>query len=386
MPNRRPRTGNRPTNLTCVRCPGALMAHNAGGPRPITFSAGSAGRRPRPCCPPARSAAGRPRSCSRTGASTATAGAGSSSAAAFGSTGAGRVGSRPAPCSCANRPTMPASATRREPSSAGRSSTPCSAPDVELVSVPGVLSGRAAVEAESSRLCGADVAFRKAICCDGRGRLDGLVGYRFLSFDDAVRVFEDLHPTVAPFPPVGDRRGRRVRGDQPVPRPAPRAGRRVPARRVVRGGPAGGERRPDLPDGDRGRADVVQHPPGGPAGPARRAAGISTNTGSVSTSDWTVVPEAAVRVGYQVNDRLRVYAGYSALYWPGVYRAAGQIDAAVNPGLLPPPVVPAPGPARPQVPGRDERAVGPVRVGRGGSPVLRQAVSAGPGRQTRCPA
>jgi hypothetical protein len=79
---------------------------------------------------------------------------------------------------------------------------------------------------------------------------------------------------------------------------------------------------------------------------------LSTNSGSVSTSDWTVVPEAAVRVGYQVNDRLRVYAGYSALYWPGVYRAAGQIDPAVNPGLLPPPVVPAPGPAGPQFPGR----------------------------------
>ena len=67
--------------------------------------------------------------------------------------------------------------------------------------MPGILSGRAVVEAESSQLCGADVAFRKAICCDGRGRLDALVGYRFLSFDDAVRVFEDLHPTVAPFPP-----------------------------------------------------------------------------------------------------------------------------------------------------------------------------------------
>src|SRR5215213_3506853 len=53
-------------------------------------------------------------------------------------------------------------------------------PDIELVSVPGTLSGRAAVEAESSQFCGADVAFRKAICCDCRGRLDALVGYRFL--------------------------------------------------------------------------------------------------------------------------------------------------------------------------------------------------------------
>jgi hypothetical protein len=78
---------------------------------------------------------------------------------------------------------------------------------------------------------------------------------------------------------------------------------------------------------------------------------LSSNSGIHSSDSWTVVPEATVRVGYQVNDRLRVYAGYSALYWPGVYRAAGQIDPAINPDLLPP-VISTAGPARPQFPNR----------------------------------
>jgi hypothetical protein len=79
--------------------------------------------------------------------------------------------------------------------------TQTNAPDFQIVSVPGSVSGRAAIDAASHELCGADVAFRTAICCDCRGRLDWLVGYRYLSFDDSLRVFEDLRPTTAPFTP-----------------------------------------------------------------------------------------------------------------------------------------------------------------------------------------
>jgi hypothetical protein len=227
------------------------------------------------------------------------------------------------------------------------------APDVELVSVPGVLSGQAVAVAASSQFCGADVAFRKAICRDCCGRLDWLVGYRFLSFDDSVRVTEDLHPLAAPFPP-GSRIGVAdgfeatnrfhgllvgLAGEYRLDswfvegRFGVSVGRTL--RKMTVAGQTSFEFPPDPP--------VVL--PGG-------LLALSSNSGRLSTSDWTVVPEAAFRVGYQINDHLRVYAGYSVLYWPNVYRAADQIDPAVNPGLLPPPVVPAVGPARPQFPGR----------------------------------
>jgi hypothetical protein len=226
------------------------------------------------------------------------------------------------------------------------------APDVELVSVPGILSGRAAVEAESSQLCGIDVAFRKALCCDGRGRLDGLIGYRFLSYDDAVRVTEDLHPTVAPFPP-GSRIGVAdgfaatnrfhgllvgLAGEYRLDGWFVEGRLTASVGRTFRTATVAGQTSFTIPP------EIPLALPGG-------LLALSTNTGSVSTSDWAVVPEAAVRIGYQVNDQLRVYAGYSVLYWPNVYRAAEQIDPAINPGFLPPPLVPAVGPARPQFPG-----------------------------------
>jgi hypothetical protein len=226
------------------------------------------------------------------------------------------------------------------------------APDVELVSVPGILFGRAAVEAESSQLCGADVAFRKALCCDCRGRLDGLVGYRFLSYDDAVRVTEDLHPTVAPFPP-GSRIGVAdgfaatnrfhgllvgLAGEYRLDGWFVEGRLTASVGRTYRKATVAGQTSFDIPP----ESPVVL--PGG-------LLAVSSNSGRFSTTDWAVVPEAAVRIGYQVNDHLRAYAGYSVLYWPNVYRAADQIDPAVNPGFLPPPVVPAVGPARPQFPG-----------------------------------
>jgi hypothetical protein len=40
--------------------------------------------------------------------------------------------------------------------------------------------------------------------------------------------------------------------------------------------------------------------------------------------------------------------GYSLIYWGLVARSGNQIDLAVNPDLVPPPVVPPVGPIRPQ--------------------------------------
>jgi hypothetical protein len=219
--------------------------------------------------------------------------------------------------------------------------------------VPGALSGQAVAVAASSQFCAADAALRKALCCDCRGRLDVLVGYRFLSFDDSVRVFEDLHPTAAPFPP-----GSHIAVADGFTATNRFHGLLLGLAGEYRFDPWFVEGRFGASVGRTLRTATVagqtsfEFPPDPPVVLPGGLLALSSNSGSLSTSDWTVVPEAAVRVGYQASDRLRVYAGYSALYWPNVYRAAGQIDPAVNPGLLPPPVLPLTGPARPQFPDR----------------------------------
>ena len=43
------------------------------------------------------------------------------------------------------------------------------------------------------------------------------------------------------------------------------------------------------------------------------------------------MPEVDFTVGYQVNERLRLTAGYTFLYWSSVVRPGDQIDTVVNP-------------------------------------------------------
>jgi hypothetical protein len=55
------------------------------------------------------------------------------------------------------------------------------------------------------------------------------------------------------------------------------------------------------------------------------------NAGSHSATYFAVVPEADVRVGYGLSDRVRVNVGYSFLYWSKVQRAADQIEITLPP-------------------------------------------------------
>jgi len=64
----------------------------------------------------------------------------------------------------------------------------------------------------------------------------------------------------------------------------------------------------------------------------------STNSGSFKQNRFALVPQFDVGIGYQMTNNWRCSVGYSLLYWGSVLRATEQIDPAVNPGLLPPPL------------------------------------------------
>jgi len=223
------------------------------------------------------------------------------------------------------------------------------APDAQLVSVPGALSGRVTVDAVSSDFWGADVAVRKLICCDCNGRLDCLVGYRFLSYGDAVRINEDLRPTGAPFPP-----GTRIGVSDAFTAENQFHGALFALAGEYRFGPLYVQGRGGVSFGGTFRratiagSTSIQVPPAAPVVQPGGLLALSSNSGTFSHSDWVFVPEASARVGYQVTENLRLYVGYTFLYWPAIYRAADQIDPVVNPGLLPPPIVPLTGPVRPR--------------------------------------
>jgi hypothetical protein len=58
----------------------------------------------------------------------------------------------------------------------------------------------------------------------------------------------------------------------------------------------------------------------------------SSNSGNHNHSSLGVVPEVGLRVGYQLTERLRAYAGYDLVYWTNVLRPGDQIDRAISQG------------------------------------------------------
>ncbi|MEI8380327.1 MAG: BBP7 family outer membrane beta-barrel protein [Planctomycetota bacterium] len=76
---------------------------------------------------------------------------------------------------------------------------------------------------------------------------------------------------------------------------------------------------------------------------------LPTNIGSYSRDQFSVVPEVGLNVGRQLTDNVRVYVGYTLIYWSSVVRPGDQIDPVINPTQLPTPTGPGTlvGPARP---------------------------------------
>jgi hypothetical protein len=74
---------------------------------------------------------------------------------------------------------------------------------------------------------------------------------------------------------------------------------------------------------------------------------LPTNIGLYTRDRFTIVPELALNLGYQLTPCLRGFIGYNFLWWSTVVRPGPQIDASVNPNVLPPAAATQAGPARP---------------------------------------
>ncbi len=61
-----------------------------------------------------------------------------------------------------------------------------------------------------------------------------------------------------------------------------------------------------------------------------------TNIGQQSRNEFGIIPEAGVSVGYQIADCVRVYGGYSVLYFRNdVLRTGTAIDRSINATQIP---------------------------------------------------
>jgi hypothetical protein len=213
-------------------------------------------------------------------------------------------------------------------------------PNAELVAFPGILNGAVQASASSSGLIGAGFLGRCNLCCGCNYRLDLLAGYRFLYLSDRIGGNENL--TATDPTQMSALLGTNILVNDSFATQNSFHGADV--------GLAGEYRwRNWVLDGKVRIALGATHevadisgfttvsPPGFPTVtlPGGLLA-LSSNSGRHTRDAVAFVPEINARLGYQLTPHVRLYAGYSFLYWNQVIRAGDQIDLAVNPALLPP--------------------------------------------------
>jgi hypothetical protein len=208
--------------------------------------------------------------------------------------------------------------------------------DTELVTYPNVLAGTIAVDTFSS-LWGLNPNAILNLACNDCGRLDLLVGYRYLNLEDRLDIREDLTGL-----PGSANNGTRFEVADHFRTVNEFHGVNLGAaweRRMgsfflnVRGSVGLGNTRTQVDiDGS-----TVITPAGGTG--QRYVGGLLTqpsNIGRYELNKFAVVPEVGVKLGVQLTDHLRVYAGYNFLYWSNVVRTGDVIDTRVNASQLPP--------------------------------------------------
>jgi hypothetical protein len=202
----------------------------------------------------------------------------------------------------------------------------------ELISYPGLVAGSVRFES-STRLWGAEANLRRRWCCGPRYWVDGFIGYRHLQLADTLNITEDI--TNLQFTPGLDTRRFVVR-DQ------------FATRNMFNGGQVGLEgevkllRRWFLAGNVKvalgnvhqivdidGSTTFVDSPVGTVTGRGGLLA-LASNIGRFERNEFAVVPEFGIKIGLDINDHWRVYAGYNLLYVSSVVRAGDQIDRVVN--------------------------------------------------------
>ncbi len=224
----------------------------------------------------------------------------------------------------------------------------------------------------SNALWGAELNARKALLAGCRWRLDGLAGFRYLNFDENLKIAETINfnqpgglgimAMLEDNFSVENRfyggqiglKGELRRGCWTLDMTA-KVALGTTNQVVTNSG------------GQRGMLIDNTVGAGGPVGRTTPFTGPGllvqpTNMGQFTNNEFSVVPEVGINIGYQVTPNLRVFAGYSFLYWTNVLRVGDQVDTTLNVQdslyvtnsgqtvAVPPTQFRGVGPARPTVP------------------------------------
>jgi hypothetical protein len=224
----------------------------------------------------------------------------------------------------------------------------------QLVAFPDTAAGSIKV-ITTSRLQGTDPILVLKLSSDYDYRIDALGGFRYLSFDDDLRIAEGIQvspnlPTSTPF--FG---GSRINIVDHFSVKNQFYGGEVGGRGEwhfshlfvnVTGKVALGATREAV---DIFGATAITSPAGARTVQVGGLLALPSNSGHFTHDEFAVVPEIGFNVGCQINKYVRAFAGYSLIYWSDMARAGNQIDLTVNGSQVPidPRFGPPTGQARP---------------------------------------
>jgi hypothetical protein len=223
------------------------------------------------------------------------------------------------------------------------------AEDSELVSYPNVLSGQITVDAhdyfQSAGIWGrynlfcADPCSGDNECAPLFRKFDLLVGYRHFSLSDSVHVHENLLGLAGSGAPGVD-----IQVDDMFRASNDFHGAELGlVTRFGRGEQLTLDVTTKVAMGANQQVAVIDgstvFTPGGSY--TGGAYAVRSNIGRYNRSDFVMIPQLSLELGYQWNERFRCFGGYNLLYWGNVTRSADQIDRNIDTGNFPPVVNPS---------------------------------------------
>ena len=217
-----------------------------------------------------------------------------------------------------------------------------------LIAFPGSSTGSVDARASSSNFTETHVDFTERSFENDWFRLTSMLGYRFYRYDEGVNVSQIINPTGPNFIPgtriaTNDNFNTRnyfhgldmgFRSQCFWDKMSLDVITKLAVGRIFRTININGDQTITAP----GAATVTQT--GG-------VLALSSNSGTFTSHDWKVMPEAGFTLSWQVRPNVNVRVGYTFLFLNSVQRAADQIDTTVNTHLFPGANAALGGPLRP---------------------------------------
>jgi len=202
--------------------------------------------------------------------------------------------------------------------------------DTQLVSFPNILSGQVAVNT-NSQFFGGGANLLANLLCGECSRLDAIVGWRYLNLTDTLNIREDLTGL-----PGSQNPGATFVVQDNFSTTNQFNGVNLGLAHERRFGSFFVATRASVALGNTNtivdiNGNTAITPAGGPT--TNFAGGLLTqpsNIGRYELNKFATVTEVGAKLGAQVTDHLRVYAGYNFIYWSDVIRTGNVIDLRVN--------------------------------------------------------